>query len=366
MSVDVAEIVVRATSEIDDAEKGLDDVEEGVSDAKEEMDDAADSFGDLQKRFTGAFGAIAAGVAASSGFMLQTIPVLQETMSALGASIQSVGLRLDEIIRPAFQRVNDLIFSFADFMHDAEGATGMLANGIAVLAPIVVGIAGALATWAVKAFGVIGALAKLGGAVKIAAGALLTLLKVGVALISWPVALAAGLALLAFMFRSEIANAVGVALDALTDIASWFIDAASDAVNWGADLVRGWASGFMSWVGRATDRVRNLAGRVRDIFTSLVESAVDWGRDLIRRFISGITSNALRVGDAIGGIELAGGVTVGDVAGEIGANVEAGADAGGEFIGGVGNGAANVFLNGRKVSDENGRFSKSRLTRRGG
>ena len=66
------------------------------------------------------------------------------------------------------------------------------------------------------------------------------------------------------------------------------------------------------------------------------------------------------------GIKLTAGVTIGDVAGTASNLGSAAADAGSDFIGSVGSTASDIYLDGSRIDDNQGRFRKDALSRRGG
>ena len=362
--VDVAELVVRAVPEgVDDVEGEVDGMTESVEEAGEEMDDTADGFADLQQRFQGAGAALAGAVAMTAGVLLGRIPVLSETMSAFGAVFDSMGLRVDGLIRGPLSRFNDFLFDLSDTFHEADGALGAVVDTISVLVPVVMGAVAGYASWAIAQAGVIAGLLKTGGAI-------LTVLKVigkfalGIAmLVGWKFVLIAALALLAWHFREGIVDAVHTAIDHLGNLTEWFTDAVSDAVDWGADLIGGWIDGITSVeLQDAVDFVTGLA----DTFTDLVSDAWGWGRDLIQRFIAGIKSRAGALRESIGGMEVAAGVTLDDISGTIGGIGENASEAGGDFIGSVGGGRGTINLDGRNIENTQGRYRADNLHRRGG
>jgi hypothetical protein len=112
--------------------------------------------------------------------------------------------------------------------------------------------------------------------------------------------------------------------------------------------------------------IRSVVKRVTSAFTSLVSKAKEWGRSLIEKLVQGIRDASGIVRDIVEGINLTAGVTIGDVAGTAGEIAGAASDAGSDFIGSVGGSAANVYLDGSRVDDSLARYSKDRLTRRGG
>jgi len=117
---------------------------------------------------------------------------------------------------------------------------------------------------------------------------------------------------------------------------------------------------------RAKQAANDVVKRITGAFTSLVDKAKDWGKSLIEKLVKGIKSAAGAVQDIVEGINLTAGVTIGDVAGTAGEIAGAASDAGSDFIGSVGSSAANVYLDGTRVDDNQGRYRKDALARRGG
>jgi len=336
--VDIAEVVVRATPEgMGEVNDGLNEMEQNLSENTEQMDEQADALSDMSKKFQGAMAAVTAGFAIVTGTLLRRIPVLGETASAFGAILDAVALKMDSVLRPALNRVNNFLLDVAATIFEANGAFGTLIGVVGVVVTALLGIASAVLA------GIAGFLALGGslGTVTAAAGTLIAGIKALLvalgSLISLPAVIVAGLAILAFMFREEIYNAIQTAIAA-----------------------------FRDFVPKAMVAVRNVVKRVTEAFTSLVDKAKDWGKSLIEKLVKGIKSAAGAVQDIVEGINLTAGVTIGDVAGTAGELAGAASDAGSDFIGSVGSSAANVYLDGTRVDDNQGRYRKDALARRGG
>ena len=384
--MDVAEMVVRAVPEgVGDVEGELDGMTESVEEAGEEMDDTADGFADLQRRFQGAGAALAGAVAMTTGVLLGRIPILSETMSAFGAVFDSMGLRVDGLIRGPLSRFNDFLFDLSDTFHEADGALGAVVDTISVLVPVVMGAVAGYASWAIAQAGVIAGLLKTGGAILTVLKAIGKIAKGIAMLVGWKFVLIAALSLLAWHFREGIVNAVHTAVDHLGNLAEWFTDAVSDAVDWGADLIGGWIDGITS-VGlqNAVDFVTGLA----DTFTDLVSDAWGWGRNVMVMFIAGVRSMVGALGelledipfigrvlelfdvviDALRGndVDIAGDLGAEDIGGSISGVVSNVRDSGSDFIGSVGGAGGTINLDGRSIENTQGRYRADNLHRRGG
>jgi hypothetical protein len=95
-----------------------------------------------------------------------------------------------------------------------------------------------------------------------------------------------------------------------------------------------------------------------------LDGAEEWGENLIQEIKKGIQNEASELRKAVESIELTAGVTVGDVASD--ASIIAGAAEGekNDFIGSVQRDANQVFLDGSRVDDNQGRYRKDNLNRR--
>ena len=161
-----------------------------------------------------------------------------------------------------------------------------------------------------------------------------------VGLISLPALAAAavvGLLALAYVFRDEIREFAGKAWQSIKDFAN-----------------------------DATQRISTFVSNVGEVFGELVNDAKEWGASLIERLIAGIKNKASDLKQAVSGIELTAGVSIGDITGGIGDLAGGGSSGGGssDFIGSVGSSASKIFLDGSRVDDNQGRFRKDALNRR--
>ena len=336
--VDVAEVVVRATPDgMDDVVSQTNEMESAVEDSTEEMDDQAEAMSDLSEKFQGAMSVAVTGLAVAAGGLLSQVPVLGEAFDGLFAIVDAVAFQMDQVLRPVLTPLTNLFLDIADAIFEADGAMGDIIGVGGTLAAILGSIGGPALLVASK----LGLIGSVSGAV-IAAGKLLVGALAAVAsAISLPVvaiaALVAGLALLAYHFREEISNAIQTAIAAFED-----------------------------FVPKAMLAVRSVVNRVTSAFTSLVSKAKEWGRSLIERLAQGIRDASGIVRDIVEGINLTAGVTIGDVAGTASDLGSAAADAGSDFIGSVGDTASNIYLDGSRVDDNQGRYRKDALSRRGG
>ena len=335
----ISEVVVKAIPEgMSDVRDGLQGMNEDLEESTEQMEEQSNTLSDLSKEFDGAMGAVVAGFTVAASGLLSQVPVIGETMGALGAVLDGIAFQMDSVLRPAITRVNNLLFGLSETIFEAEGAFG---NFVGIVATLGAGVIGAVAAFASAKIATLGFVAGL----KATFAALLVVAKaVGafvVGLISLPALAAAavvGLLALAYVFRDEIREFAGKAWQAIKDFAS-------DAI----------------------DRISTFVSNVGDKFGELVDDAKEWGASLIERLIAGIKNKASDLKQAVSGIELTAGVSIGDITGGIGDLAGGGGSSDGgssDFIGSVGSSASKIFLDGSRVDDNQGRFRKDALNRR--
>jgi hypothetical protein len=339
---DVAEVVVRAVPEgVNETTDELDEMSGKVSESTDEMQEQSEGMSELAESFDGAMSAVVAGLAVATGGLLSQVPVIGESMSGLGAIIDVLALKIDGVLRPVLGRANNILFDLAGTLARTDGIVADFIGVISLLSSAILGAVVAYTGWQIASLGVVAGLKATGAAILTVLGYIGTFVA---ALVSLPVLLAAavvGLTLLAFHFRHEIGQAVLDGIQAIHD--------------------------FVGQVGPAIDA---LATRVKTKFDAIIRDAKEWGRSLIRQFIQGIKDMIPNVANVVSGINIAPGVTIGDVTGAAGtaADIALGGGGGGGdgFIGSVASGVGDIFLDGQRVSDNQGRYSKDRLTRRGG
>jgi phage-related protein len=305
------------------------------------MQEQSESMSDLAESFSGAMTAVVAGLAVASAGLLSQVPVIGEAMSGLGAIVDALAFKMDGVLRPVLGPISDFFFDVADAIFEADGAMGAFIGTAATIATILLSVVGPAILLASK-LGLVsvsmGSVASVAGTVVGAIGTV-----VG-AIASLPVVLAAAVAAVAAFVVAYLTNWNGVR-DKTNAILGDIFNTIQNVFN-------------------------NVAQTVGETFDSLVASARDWGESLMERFISGIQSLIGNLRGLIGNVQLAAGVSVSDITGAAGGAISGGASAASEgasdFIGSVSGGATKVFLDGAEVDNQQGRFRKDSLTRRGG
>src|SRR6056297_3193014 len=102
----IQEIVVKAVpAGIDETTSQMDEPEGSVSGVGEALKEQASGMSGVAKAFKGAMGAVVAGLAVSTGFLLSRVPVLGELMDGLVAVFDAMAFQLDQQLRPAISPV---------------------------------------------------------------------------------------------------------------------------------------------------------------------------------------------------------------------------------------------------------------------
>ncbi len=393
--VTVSEVVVRAIPEgISETTDGLEEVESATKETTDQMGEQSEEMSSFAQSFQGSMGAILAGLGVATAGLLSQVPVIGEAFSGLTAVVDAVALRLDSVLRPVFGPITNKLMNLADTIATADGKFGLFLDVIITTAAILGTIAGivvAVSAAASVLAGTFGTLATVGSVILGILGTLVTILGLPLIIIG---ALIVGLALLAFMFRDEITSAIGDAIQWLKDITNEFTTMVSNAKEWGSNLLSGFVESVVDFAGSVPQKIRNFVSDVEDKFDGLVSDAKDWGSDLLSGFITGIENKIQDVKEKVN--EFAGAVRermpgsnaetgplsdlkesgqalpqtfAEGISANSGVSLRATEDAlngGGDFIGSVGGGASKVYLDGQRVDNNQGRFRKDSLTRRGG
>ncbi len=357
------ELIVALKSE--GAQETKDEVQ-GVSDQMEETaattEETADELEGFSNEFGGALGAATAALAVGAAGLLSKVPVIGEAMSGLFSIAEALAFQMDGVLRPVLGPISNLFFSISERIFNAEGAFGTLIGVVstivslaAVAIPIIAKVGAFFGVWASTGAGVLSILGTLAGAIA----------TVITTIVSLPVVIAAAIAALlalAFIYREEIANAIGTALSTLSEFASGaiqtFLDLASDLASWASDL----ASRAVDWglgvVEGFLDGLSNFADKVQEKFLGVVNRIIQ----TVNRLVSALPDKiASRVG-------IEGGFDTIDIDG-INGDGGGGGDGGGigsGFLGSVfGGGGGGSQIDGRQLSESTGRYRAGPSRRRG-
>jgi len=140
--VTVSELVVAIRGEgIDQTQEDLEGMEDSVEQSTESLSDQSDELEDLSTEFAGALSVAAVGLAVATGSLLSTIPVLGEAFNGLFAIVQSVGLTMDNVLRPALTPLVNGFFELSTAIGQLnDGPLGTLVGIFATVATVIGGL----------------------------------------------------------------------------------------------------------------------------------------------------------------------------------------------------------------------------------
>jgi hypothetical protein len=332
---------------MDEVNEDLQQMEEGLAESTDEMDGSAEAMAALSQKFKGAMAATVASLAVGVGGILSQVPVMKELADAIGSVIDSVALKLDEKLRPTISDVTDEVYDFSDAIAESDSNLEVLLEGIET-------------TFQIE-----------------------------------DIIIEAGVDFVLDFSKDDIDPVKSVS----KVIATWF-EIKTDNVDFPVDT---FAKGIELWIEDSLDRAKELfsLSTVDDVvddiegkFDGMVNDAVDWGEGLIDSFEQGLRNKKDSAVDFVEGI-------VDDIRGYLpGSNAETGPlsdlkasgaalpttfaegitgasqvseratenalNGPNDFIGSVGNGRGNIYLDGTRVDDNQGRYRKDALARRGG
>ena len=361
--VTAEELVVSITSDgTQETQDDLEGVEGAMKDTADSAGDSAEELEGFSQRFQGALSAAVAGLTVGAAGLLSQVPVIGEAMSGLFAIVEALAFQMDSVLRPVLTPIGDFFFWLSGAIFEADGAMGTFIGAVssflsigAVVITTVAAIGSLLGTWASTAAGVVAILTKLGGVV-------LTVVSLLEPISTIILAAIAALVLLRTAWQN---NWLGIQ-DTTNDIVGSIIDTV--------------VGGFTSLVSGALDALSDFGPGVRSAlsdvavrFTSwagdLASDAFNWGRNLIDRFIAGIRAAIDRLRDLLDGLRDIGatvGVSLPDTSG-VGGGGGGGGSSGRPRFGAGGGGASTggQQIDGRQISESTGRYRSDPGRRRG-
>ena len=359
------ELVVSIVSEgTDEATEDLEGMEDAMEETADAAGDSAEELENFSQRFQGALSAAVAGLAVGVSGLLSTVPVVGELMSGLFAIFEAFGFQIDRLARQmGAGGLSGVLFDVADTIFELEGTMGNIAAVFGVVAAAAASAGVTFAGWALKTMGVKAAALALGSALK-AAGVAIAGVIAGVSALT--VGIAVAVAAIAAFAVAYLTNWRGVR-DSTNDIVGSIIDTVvggfMDLATRALDALSGFASGVRSVLGDVAGRMASWAG-------DLASDAFNWGRNLIERFIAGIRSAIDRLRDFLGDLRDIGesvGISVPDLGGIGGGGGGGGGGASGRPRFGAGGGASTggQQIDGRQISESTGRYRSDPGRRRG-
>ena len=308
------------------------------------MDETADSAGDsaeelegFSQRFQGAMSAAVAALAVGAAGLLSQVPVLGELMAGLFSIIEAVAFQMDGVLRPVLSPLTDAFFDLANAIFEADGIAGDIIGVLGTIASIAGIVGAAMLKFGVSVGAVTAKFSPLIGVVK-TVGSILAGLVAGITAVAAAKAILIGAAIaLAAALIFNIGGARDKLGEILNEIWDFFVGLAGDLSEWAGDL--------------ASD-------------------AFEWGRNLIDRFIDGIRAAIGRLRDFLGDLRDIG-ASVGIDVPELGGLGGGGGGNGGgassrpRFGAATSGGSGGSQIDGRQITESTGRYRSDPSNRRG-
>jgi phage-related protein len=256
---DVEELVVRARpAGIDETTQGLEEMEGRFEETAAGMEETTGLFADLQNRWTGAFGALTAGLAIATAGLLSQVPVIGEVVSGLTAVVESLANRLDQVLRPVLEPISALFFNVADAIMSVEGPLGDLLDAALVFATTSGTIVAAITA-------VSTAMGLLSAATLPISGTVLALVAAFAALVAIWTTDFLGIRTAVMAVIDGVVSAVEGLLDDVEPIINSVISALGDLTAWTLGSIEGALNTLSDLLGGAAD----IAGDVWDFLTDI-------------------------------------------------------------------------------------------------
>jgi len=309
---------------------------EGTADAAEEQ---ADRLGGFANKVKVAMAAIVAGLAIGAAGILSQVPVIGEAMAGLKAVFSAVVMQIDKKLRPGITKLNKEFFELANAI--MEGDYSQVKKELKDIANVVKSFVGGIN--------------------------LTKLIK------KYQDFVAKGIGKLVSALRGIINNI------SAKDVQGWvrkYINLSKraftkfiGATDWSAFIkdIISFMGRFAKGAGTAIDNniVKPLVGYIEDNWKDWLDSAIQLGKDLVDKLVEGVKNKAGDLADAVKDIELAAGVTIGDVADTV-----SGGDGGGTNVNtsnpmmSAGTTRGGTQIDGRQLSESTGRYRADPSRRR--
>jgi len=384
MATSVAEVVVSAVPEgISDTTGQLEQMESTVQESTDSMQEQAGTMSDLSESFKGAMGAAVAGLAVAAGGLLSQVPVLGEAFAGLNAVVDAIAFQMDKVLRPVLTPLTNGFFKVAEAIFEADGVVGTIIGTLASVVTAIVAIGGPIALAAGKIFGFAAVWGAIKTAVATAVGAIVSVIG-GI-----PAAIAGLIIAIAAFAVGYLTNWKGIrdktdaivgeiisfvtdgfttlangALEILTDFVGFAIDrfmAFLDFLtDFGADIATAATGIGANIVNGIIEGIKGLTGILLDVVTSVINSVIGLINSAIEVIPDRVKENL--------GLEQLDTISTSDFSAPSITQQQARSRTNTQpfdFIGSRATSESNTYIDGRRVNDNQGRYRKDALNRRG-
>ena len=335
------ELVVALRSEgATEVNDDLKQTEERMEDTADTAERQADQLGGFANKIKGAMAAIVAGLAIGAAGVLSQVPVIGEAMAGLKAVFQAFAFQIDKRLRPGLTKINTEFFELSNAIMagDYQQAKKELRDIANILGNINV-------TKLSKEFQ------------DLAANAVGRLVQ---------------------GFRTANENITAGDIERITERVIRLIKRGLtkliNATDWSAfigDIIDFMGKFSEGAKGAINDEiVKPLTNYIEENWDDWVDAAIQFGKDLVENIAQGIKQNDESVINSIAGMEIASGITLGDIgafSAMAGGPVGMAASEGVSRFAGTTNTTNNngITLDGRKMTEDTGRYRSDASLRRG-
>ena len=372
----VEELVVSARPDgMDRTADEMENVEGQFQETADEVGNSADEMQGFATQWRGAMGAIMAGLGVAATGLLAKVPIIGATVETLNGVISALAFKIDQDLRPA-------LLGFNNDLRKTEQDVANSENSLDAVATAILGINNAIDTLQVKTIqdfiedltGItvperildffvnlitldfIGLYENVYNTFKLVASDTIPIVK------GWA------------------NDVVSFAKDIWNGVKKWLGNVSSDGVQFFKDL---W-NGIKQWLGNGLDEIDSFVSDIDEKINDLVDDAFGWGEDLLSDFIDGMGSmlgvlesflddipfvdKILKLFDELSSAlsDTISGNNSSSFEGITNVFNGGGGDSGGDsgFSASRG-GSPNLYLDGRSLIDNTGRYRSDQTSRRG-
>lgn len=285
MADEIHELAVAIRPETGDTEDELESVQETFTETAEQTEDSAEAMDKFSSRFRGAMNTIVGGLSVAAVGLLSTVPVIGEAASGLFAILESIGLKVDQILRPVLGPLSDAFFNFAAAIDETEGPLATLIGVLGTVVGILGTVVAPLIAIAAKIWGLSTVLGALSGAFTTVVSAIGTVVGALASLISLPALVIAAIVALAAAFIFNVGGIRDKTVAFVSDIIAAFVDLAGQAVSLIATFTTGLFDAFSGGLFAVLNLIETWIATVRTsyetLFAVIIASAKQWANSLL-------------------------------------------------------------------------------------
>lgn len=135
------ELVVAVSPEgTDETSDALEDVEDGFQETADTAEETSGDLDEFSRRWKGAMNVITASLAIAAAGLLTQVPIVSDLMDGLMAIVESVGLQIDDLLRPALGGLTNDLFEIAEAIEENEGPLGTVVGLLGTLTILLGGL----------------------------------------------------------------------------------------------------------------------------------------------------------------------------------------------------------------------------------